>query len=324
MVLMYLKSMIVNHRKFTVGVIVFFSLVFAAGAWPAVAVSAIARGILTIQGLYIYSKGESECGPVDSVKGTIQSAKLYGRVGELRHNSRLLKRENNLELWSTEHGNYWIVNSIDMDEFYGMLAEQEINIYGSRPNGVRRGDIVLDCGACIGIYTRRALLDGARLVVAIEPAPDNVECLKRNLSKEIADKRVIVISKGVWDKEGTLDLHLNPGKSWGDSFVATNDSASVSVRVPLTTIDRLAGELLLPAINVIKMDIEGSERQALAGARAVISKFKPRLAICLYHLEGDRKFIPAFVLGIDSSYRKQYGWCRNRNDQMLPDTAIFY
>jgi hypothetical protein len=48
---------------------------------------------------------------------------------------------------------------------------------------------------------------GAKLVVAIEPAPTNPECLPRNMRREIADGRVIVSAKGVWDKEDTLVLN---------------------------------------------------------------------------------------------------------------------
>ena len=49
--------------------------------------------------------------------------------------------------------------------------------------------MVLDGGAHVGVYVREALDRGARLVVAIEPAPANVECLRRNFPEEIADGR---------------------------------------------------------------------------------------------------------------------------------------
>ena len=77
------------------------------------------------------------------------------------------------------------------------LAEQKRNIYGT---GIRRGDIVLDAGANVGVFTRKALWAGASKVIAIEPAPENLECLRRNFAAEIADGRVVVYPKGVWDK----------------------------------------------------------------------------------------------------------------------------
>lgn len=79
--------------------------------------------------------------------------------------------------------------------------------------------MVLDCGAHIGLYAKDALESGAKLVVAIEPAPKNLECLRRNLSREIADGRVIVSPKGVWDKEDVLVLNEDPENSAADSFI---------------------------------------------------------------------------------------------------------
>ena len=42
-----------------------------------------------------------------------------------------------------------------------LLAQQDRDIYGHDGLGVRQGDIVFDCGAHIGVYTRKALSAGA-------------------------------------------------------------------------------------------------------------------------------------------------------------------
>ena len=63
-------------------------------------------------------------------------------------------------------------------------------------NFVRPGDVVLDCGANIGVFVRESLDAGAKTVVAIEPAPENIECLRRNFKDEIAAGRVIVYPEG--------------------------------------------------------------------------------------------------------------------------------
>ena len=52
-----------------------------------------------------------------------------------------------------------------------LLAQQDRDIYGDDRLGVRQGDIVFDCGAHMGVYTRKALSAGAKLVVAVEPTP---------------------------------------------------------------------------------------------------------------------------------------------------------
>ena len=48
-----------------------------------------------------------------------------------------------------------------------------------------------------GLFTRRALLRGAVLVVAVEPSPENEDCLRRTFARDIADGRVIVYAKRV-------------------------------------------------------------------------------------------------------------------------------
>ena len=115
--------------------------------------------------------------------------------------SRLLQKDpNGLVQWATPFGNYWIVGGNDFFLPFH-LAEQEIGIYVHPDAAIRKGDIVVDCGANVGVFTRRALDAGAKLVVAIEPAPDNLECLRRNVADGLAAGRVIIVPKGVWDKE---------------------------------------------------------------------------------------------------------------------------
>jgi hypothetical protein len=58
----------------------------------------------------------------------------------------------------------------------------------------------------------------------------------------------------------------------------------------------------LPDLTWLKMDIEGSEVSALQGSVRTISRYRPRLAICVYHLASDLWQIPRLVLNIDSRY----------------------
>ena len=53
----------------------------------------------------------------------------------------------------------------------------------------------------------------------------------------------------------------------------------------------------------IKMDIEGSELDAIAGARAVVESSLPVLAICVYHQHDHLWRIPAAIRDISDRYR---------------------
>ena len=204
----------------------------------------------------------------------------------------ILREPSGFELVNTPRGQYW--NSRHEPLMGFLLAEQETEIYGDAIDGVRPGDIVLDCGADIGVDTRTALFRGARLVVAIEPAPASVEALRRTFQREIAEGRVIVYPKGVWDRVDTLDLEVsNAGTMSGSSFVTHDERRPGKVKVPLTTIDLLVEDLHLPRVDFIKMDIEGAEKWALRGGTQTIKKFRPRMALSTEHLPDDAYAIPA-------------------------------
>ena len=216
--------------------------------------------------------------------------------------SKILKKdENGLELWDTPYGRFWMQPD-NFTVFTWILAEQAADIYGDYSVGVRPGDIVLDCGAHVGVFTRHALRQGAKLVVAIEIAPDNIELLKRNFADEIASGSVIVYPKGVWDKDDTISLHVDK-YSAGYSAVLEREKGFADVSVPVTTIDKIVDELGLPHVDFIKSDIEGAERNALAGATNTLYRFKPRMAIAGYHLIDDLIVLPAIALKAQPMYK---------------------
>lgn len=53
----------------------------------------------------------------------------------------------------------------------------------------------------------------------------------------------------------------------------------------------------------IKMDIEGSEMDALAGARKIIGRDSPVLAICVYHKQDDVRRVPLLMSQMFDEYR---------------------
>jgi FkbM family methyltransferase len=226
------------------------------------------------------------------------------------------------ELWDTPKGRYWIPSGSRYVLPFN-LAEQQRKIYGSGEFGPHSGDITLDCGANVGVTVHEELAAGAKTVVAIEPAPENLECLRRNYPNEIAAGRVIVVAKGVWDKEDLLTLRVDPHNSAADSFVMRREGVVNLEKVPLTTIDKLVAELQLPRVDYIKLDIEGAEPQALSGAKETLAKYKPRISVAAYHQPDHPKVIPEIIRSQRSDYRMQCGPCAETDFSIRPDVLYF-
>jgi FkbM family methyltransferase len=235
---------------------------------------------------------------------------------------RLIAKDATYHQWETSMGRYWVPARNDNTLLLN-LAEQATKVYGEGRDGVQPGDVVLDCGANVGVFTHEALADGARLVVAIEPAPENVECLRRNFAQEIIKGSVIVLPKGVWDRDDFLTLRIDAGNSARNSFVGSFGAALQEVKVPLTTIDELLAALKVDRADFIKLDIEGAEKRALAGAQNTLAKFHPRLAIAMEHLDDDPVRIPEVVRAQWSGYQVTCGDCIDELTQVRPDVLYF-
>jgi FkbM family methyltransferase len=238
-------------------------------------------------------KRDKHCSLRDTWSAIQADTRLWDRIDEINEDARLIQSDPaGFELIEAEESRYWIPrgNRAGLAE---MLGEQERDVY-RLDAGVRPGDVVLDCGANVGVFTRHALDKGARRVVAIELAPENIECLRRNFAEQVASGEVIIYPKGVWDKDDVLQLHTST-LTGGDSVALNYPGSNAGTLVQLTTIDKLVSELKLDRVDFIKMDIEGAEKKALAGARQTVARFRPAVAVSMEHLPDDTESIPTLV-----------------------------
>jgi len=208
------------------------------------------------------------------VRDTNLKRREESRARELRAQSSILAHEPDRNLWRTPHGDWWVPSDSDMILPF-LLDQQERSIY--RP--VNAGEVVLDGGAHIGVFTRKALDSGARLVVALEPAPNAAECYRRNFAKEIAAGRVILLEKGIWGFTGDLPLFVNGNGDAANSFVTKFPTAQRVEHIAVISIDEIVRSLNLNSLDMIKVDIKGATEEALRGAKNVLSGMHPRLSI---------------------------------------------
>jgi FkbM family methyltransferase len=145
----------------------------------------------------------------------------------------------------------------------------------------------VDCGAADGdtILEFRKRWTGYRAITGFEPDPSN---FKRLASLNICDP----IEAAVCDRRGTAQ------------FAATGDySAHLGVGSAEVRCYTLEGVQLDPPPTFIKMDIEGSELEALWGARRTLKEHKPVLAICAYHTSDHLYEIPLLIHAIQPDYK---------------------
>lgn len=145
----------------------------------------------------------------------------------------------------------------------------------------RAGDAI-DVGANIGIFSvLLAMLASSRRVLAIEPTPAVARRLVHNLTSNGVARNVVVEQCAVGSESAAATINSIAGMeeySCVGSMVLPNTEGktSLSVTVPMhTLVELVAQHGLMPSF--IKMDIEGSEMQALAGATTTLTTHRPTI-----------------------------------------------
>lgn len=139
--------------------------------------------------------------------------------------------------------------------------------------------VAIDIGANIGLSTiLMARACPAGHVFAFEPAPRTCAFLRQNLEAN-GIRNVTVIQAAVSDRPGELHFHENPDSSGSHVVNAEHLGGEgwTTVSVPAVALDAQVAQLSPRPVAFIKMDCEGHEPEALAGARALLARDRPML-----------------------------------------------
>lgn len=147
---------------------------------------------------------------------------------------------------------------------------------------IREGAFV-DGGAYIGdTAIQFALIYGKeRKIYCFEPDEVNYKKLKEN----IRNLNSVAVNEGCWNKKTVLRFSKN-----GDASSSIGDVGDVEINV--TAVDDVVRD---DKISFVKLDVEGSELQALIGMQKLIRRDMPILAISAYHKQEDLITLPQFV-----------------------------
>ncbi len=155
-------------------------------------------------------------------------------------------------------------------------AEQDT--YEFLKRSLRLGMIFYDCGANIGFYTLVAskLVGASGRVLAFEPAPTTFARLSANVRANAATN-VSIWHVALGAKEGRATIYQPRGESHGLNTLASGGSVVGECR--LTSLDSLVSRETLPAPNIIKVDVEGSELALLRGAQSLLRHWPAILVV---------------------------------------------
>ena len=135
-----------------------------------------------------------------------------------------------------------------------------------------RGDVMIDAGANIGLYTvvAAARVGAEGRVIACEPSPATMALLRGNVVRN-AFGWVELHEAAVAEAPGRLELEVFEAGSGVSSF-APAQAGGRRVEVTVRTLDELAGA---HHVKLVKLDVEGAELRALRGATGLLERARP-------------------------------------------------
>jgi FkbM family methyltransferase len=163
------------------------------------------------------------------------------------------------------------------------------------------GDVVLDCGSCVGDMSVlfAAAVGPAGRVIAFDPLPVHHRYLERQIE---ANPSLHGRITGVVSAVGDMTHDPDDAQSL-EGVQEIQAGFRPDDRMRFLRLDDFVAAQGLKRVDLIKMDIEGSELAALRGAEDIIRRFRPRLAISAYHDRRHLVELPRIIREIEPSYR---------------------
>ena len=163
------------------------------------------------------------------------------------------------------------------------------------------GDIVIDAGLFDSTILRRfALAVGSQgHVYGFEPEPNNFSSVQNTLAHYGDPGNITLVQKGLYSCRSKMMIS-DAGPSGTLLASGKNDNASPC---EVIDIDSFVEEAGIERLDLVKMDIEGAELDALRGAAASLRRWRPKLHICAYHHIDDIVDIPLLIHEILPEYR---------------------
>ncbi len=173
--------------------------------------------------------------------------------------------------------------------------------------GAENGDTVLDLGGCFGdtaLYFADEVGSEGQ-VYSFEFIPGSIEVFHRNLDLNLRLKdRITIVERPLWDKSDKTIYYVDKG---GGSKVSFDDFTGSEGTKKTISIDDFVNQYDIQKVDFIKTDIEGAEPYTIEGAKETLKRFRPKLAISIYHGMNDFTGIIKQIDDLDLDYQYYLG-----------------
>jgi FkbM family methyltransferase len=183
---------------------------------------------------------------------------------------------------------------------------------------VQEGDIVVDAGAFVGLYTL-SVADKASLVIAIEPNVASYIFLTNNIKINNLNSKTITYNVALGDFEGSAILYV---EDWLASSSTLFDfwhiryGHSLKIPVKVVKLDNILKNVGIDKVDLMKIDVEGAELMVLRGAIDHLKRHLIKRLVVEIHLD---------VVSVKEvrSYLEKYGY-KMELFEIRGDTALVY
>ena len=209
------------------------------------------------------------------------------------------------------------------DLYYGVFNEQvDCELFMAL---ISPGDVVIDVGANIGVYTLISALRVGKQgqVISFEPDSRAYQMLKSNVEQNKVDGLLCLSHYCLGDRNGTISFFEAIEPCLSGTVVTLRNQAQGMREIQIKTLDTALSEMNVPKVSLIKIDVEGAEHNVIAGAMGVLEKSDAIILVeisaknlnehsmwdlrnCLERLEASLDY-QAFRISYDASRLIAYG-----------------
>lgn len=180
----------------------------------------------------------------------------------------------------------------EYSHFFDVASKEDCYFIREVLEALPEHPVIVDCGGFTGDLMVPLNRKGIAYdkVFSFEANQKLFKVMKENIRKNSLEDRFVPINKGIWDSSGKAFLNVRSDDIAGGT-ISTGGTQGISIET--VSIDNYFFNI---KFDFVKMDIEGAELNAVKGGITLIKKYRPIMAISLYHSIDDVVEIPLYLI----------------------------